>query len=77
MMTQIDTFQKEKLQSLLNANKAEFDLKLEEMKQTLLKYNTELDMIMTANDNKSAVYTLQSQVESLEENVLSLFFDGE
>lgn len=38
-MTQIDILEQMKLKAFLNANKAEFNLKLEEIKQTLLNCN--------------------------------------
>lgn len=46
------------------------------MKQTLRKHNTELDSLRVS-DNKLAIFTLQSQVTSLKENIRSLMFNGE
>jgi len=37
-------YSKERLQALLNFNKANYDSRIKEMKQTLLRYNLELDV---------------------------------
>ena len=75
MMSQIDTFQKERLQALLDIDKYEYILKLEEMKQAVLEYKEQLDSLSNSMDeNKLAVFSLESQVVSLKESMLNLFF---
>lgn len=65
MMNHIDKFQREKLQSLLNANnKDDFNSKQNEMNATLLKHSKQLDNT-TMFDNKLDIYNLESQVATL------------
>ena len=77
-MSQIDTFQQERLQALLDANKTEYDLKLAAMKQTLLKYNDEVNRLSNGlNQNKLEIFSLESQVASLTESMHILVFNGQ
>ena len=74
MMAQIDSFQKEKLNAILEANRAAFDSQLREMKEDLEKFNKQLDTLNVYNDRHTTL-CIQSQLATLKEKFYNILFE--
>ena len=76
MMKKIESFEQEKLKAFFETQNTTFKTKQDEMKQLLSEYNQKLENSKLIN-NQHLVLSLQAQLETLNENFLSLLFNGE